>query len=322
MSATTDRVRRLLALVPYLRSHPGVAMEEAAQAFGVSLRQLEKDLWLLFTDCGLPGYLPGDLIDIDFGPDGVWVTEDAGLQRPIRLTPEEGLAVIVALRALRDSVEDAQRDSVERATAKLESAVATQSQPRVEVTPPAPAEHEDTVRTAVRSQRALYLRYYTAGRDEVTERTVDPVRVLVADGHRYLIAYCRRAAGVRLFRFDRIDDARVLEEAAAAPADLPVPRLPFARFAPGPGDTSVELRLEPSAAWVAEYYPCEEVVRTDQGALQVRVRFRDLAMARRLVLGLGPACEVLGPAYLAEQVRRAASEALESYGSAPLAQAR
>lgn len=320
MSATTDRVRRLLALVPYLGSHPGVAMAEAAQAFGVSQRQLEKDLWLLFTDCGLPGYLPGDLIDIDFGPDGVWVTEDAGLRRPIRLTPEEGLAVIVALRALRDTADDEQREAVERACAKLESAVAMQSQPPVEVTPPPPTAHEDGVRTAVRNARALHLTYYTAGRDAVTERTVDPIRILVADGYRYLIAYCRRAGGVRLFRFDRIEDARVLDEPAAAPADVPLPRSPFAAFTPSPGDTSVELLLDPSAAWVAEYYPCEEVAQTDEGALQVRVRFRDLAMARRLVLGLGAACEVLGPAHLADQVREAAQEALAAYASAPPAE--
>jgi proteasome accessory factor C len=98
---------------------------------------------------------------------------------------------------------------------------------------------------------------------------------------------------------------------------VPSPRTPFRPFTPEPGDTSVELRLSPSAAWVAEYYPCEEVVRTDTGDLQVRVRFRDLAVAQRLVLGLGPSCEVLGPAHLAGQVRQAARDALACYASTP-----
>ena len=54
-------------------------------------------------------------------------------------------------------------------------------------------------------------------RDERTERTVDPMRLLLVDGHWYLEAWCRRAEGVRLFRLDRVDDVVVLDEPAAPP---------------------------------------------------------------------------------------------------------
>jgi predicted DNA-binding transcriptional regulator YafY len=58
------QVRRLLSLVPYLREHDGVAMTEAAAAFGISLKTLREDLSVLWM-CGMPGLTPGDLIDID-----------------------------------------------------------------------------------------------------------------------------------------------------------------------------------------------------------------------------------------------------------------
>jgi proteasome accessory factor C len=46
----------------------------------------------------------------------------------------------------------------------------------------------------------------------------------------------------------------------------------------------------------------------------VTLRAADPAWMRRLVLGLGPAAEVVGPAWLVEQVRAEATEALAAYG--------
>ncbi len=62
-TGTTDRMTRLLALIPYLTAREdGVSLLEAARDFGVPERQLRSDLELLWM-CGLPGYCPGDLID-------------------------------------------------------------------------------------------------------------------------------------------------------------------------------------------------------------------------------------------------------------------
>jgi proteasome accessory factor C len=65
MSTTTsaERLSRMLSLVPWLTSHDGVTIDDAARHFDVSPEQLEKDLWLLIV-CGLPGYGPDQLVDI------------------------------------------------------------------------------------------------------------------------------------------------------------------------------------------------------------------------------------------------------------------
>ena len=98
--ATPDRMTRLLALVPYLTARPqGVAVAEAARDFGVPERQLRSDMELLWM-CGLPGYGPGDLIDLAFEGDRVRVTFTAGMVRPLRLTTDEAVALVVALRTL------------------------------------------------------------------------------------------------------------------------------------------------------------------------------------------------------------------------------
>src|SRR5215510_10331935 len=116
-----DRLGRLLNLVPYLLARPGIPVSEAATDLGVSDRQLREDLELLWV-CGLPGYGPGDLIDMAFDGDRVTITYDAGIDRPLRLTQDEALALIVALRMLAEVPGTQERAAVERALAKIESA--------------------------------------------------------------------------------------------------------------------------------------------------------------------------------------------------------
>ena len=86
----------------------------------------------------------------------------------------------------------------------------------VRVVPADPAPALGLVRQALDETRRIWIRYYTASRDAVTERTVDPLRLLVTDGHSYLEAYCHLAGAIRHFRVDRIEEVRLLDEPAQA----------------------------------------------------------------------------------------------------------
>ncbi|MGH3663124.1 MAG: protein pafC, partial [Micromonosporaceae bacterium] len=156
MTASVDRLSRLLNLVPYLLSRPGIRIVDAAGDLGVSARQLREDLELLWV-CGLPGYGPGDLIDMSFDGDSVTITYDAGIDRPLRLTPEEALALIVALRLLAETPGLPNREAVERALAKIESAAgdAADTAGRVSVRLPATTGRLAQVQAAVERGRAL-----------------------------------------------------------------------------------------------------------------------------------------------------------------------
>ena len=127
MSATPvpqarDQVGRLLTLVPYLHARGTVHVDEAARDLGTTPKQLVKDLKVLLM-CGLPGGYPDDLIDVDLDAleedgDGVIRVSNADyLARPLRLTPTEASAVIVALRALRNSAGPETREVLDRTLA-------------------------------------------------------------------------------------------------------------------------------------------------------------------------------------------------------------
>ena len=315
MSGSAERLGRLLNLVPYLLARPGIAVERAATDLGVTPAQLRDDLELLWV-CGLPGYGPGDLIDMALDGDRVTITYDAGINRPLRLTRDEALALVVALRMLAETPGVGTAEAIERALAKIESAAGEHADAGVTVRLSGNQEHLAELRGAVERRRALRITYYTAARDETSERVVDPMRVLVVAGRAYLEAWCRRAGAVRLFRVDRIDACTELDEAAAPPPQARPTDVRSGLFQPEAGAPLVTLRVGRSARWITEYYPCAEVREEPGEHWLVSLHASDLGWARRLVLGLGPEVSVVAPPELAEAVGAEARAALTAYDAA------
>ncbi|HEX6500511.1 MAG TPA: WYL domain-containing protein [Micromonosporaceae bacterium] len=314
-AASGERLGRLLNLVPYLLARPGIPIAEAAADLGVTEKQLREDLELLWV-CGLPGYGPGDLIDMAFDGDRVTITYDAGIDRPLRLTPDEALALVVALRMLVETPGVDNRDAIERALAKIESAAGGAAEAPVAVRLTGDAERLAAIRGAVERRHALRITYYTATRDEITERVVDPMRVLVVANRAYLEAWCRRAEAVRLFRVDRIDAMTELDEPASPPPQAHPTDVRDGVFHLTDGLPLVTLRVGRGGRWITEYYPCEAVVAESPEHWLVSLRVADLVWARRLVLGLGADVSVVSPPELAEAVRAQAEAALARYASA------
>jgi len=203
---------------------------------------------------------------------------------------------------------------VRRATVKIERAVGDAG-----TTPPSPERSGEeeattaTVQQALAAGRALRIRYYTASRDAVSQRTVDPMRLLIVSGRGYLEAWCRRAEAVRLFRLDRVEHVIVLDEPAAPPPEAEPTDLSAGLFQPAPEHRRAVLVLMPDAHWVAEYYPVDEIeqdVDAPDGGIRVVMRYADPVWLVRLVLGLGGAARVVDPPELAAAVLQRARQAL------------
>jgi proteasome accessory factor C len=151
------------------------------------------------------------------------------------------------------------------------------------------------------------------GRDETTERDVDPMRLALADGRLYLEGWCRRAESVRLFRLDRIAHVSQLDLPAEVPAEARSRDLSAGIFQPSPDDMLVTLELEPTGRWVADYYPCEAVEEIGHNRLLVSLRVADPRWIRRLCLRLGGTGRLVDPTELADDVFADAAAALAAY---------
>ena len=310
MSGATDRLPRLLALVPYLRTHPDELIADVAAVFDVSEKQLREDLELLFVT-GLPGGSPGDLIDLSFEGDRVSLIDPQTLDRPLRLTADEATGLLVAARALADVPGLQERDALDRAIAKLADAAPTPVAVDVALEP----ENEAlaTLRAALDAHRRLHLRYMVEARDEVTERDVDPMRLLLREGRWYLEGWCRRAEAVRLFRLDRVVEATLLDLPAEPPPQAAPRDLEDGLYRPDPDDLRIVLELAPQARWVADHYPAEDIEELPDGRLRMTLRTPDPGWLVRLLLQLGASARVLEPVSVAERVKATAREALATY---------
>jgi proteasome accessory factor C len=310
-----NRLERMLALVPYLAVHPETPLSDVAARFGVDERTIRADLDVVFM-CGLPGYTPGDLINVVIDDaDRITVTNADVIARPPRLTEEQAVALVVAARSLAEVPGLAERDALDRALTKLEAVLgdAFDGAPAVAVALDAEGEHLRLLEDAVRRQRRVHLRYHSATRDELTERDVDPMRVSNVDGRWYLEGWCRSSEGVRMFRVDRVVAAEVLDVAAEVPGDVELRDVAEGVFQPSEAMPLVVLELAPAARWVSEFYPCERVEEFGEGRLRVELRVADTAWVRRLLLRLGNRARVVAPAALADEVRESARTALAAY---------
>lgn len=318
MSARPDRFSRLLAMVPYFAHHRGISVDQAADDLGITPKQLTKDLELLFV-CGLPGYFPDDLIDLQFEQGHVEVGFTAGMDRPLRLTTTEASTMLVALRTLLDMPGAVDRAAARRAIAKIERAVGAAGTP-VALTPDDEADDNPAhtaIRTAVADGRAVAIRYYSATRDSVSERVVDPIRLQTMDNNTYLEAWCRSSEGVRLFRFDRVDSAEILDE-PAAPPPIAATQQQSAILSENPDLPSAEIEIDPSELWILDYYlvdPLEDLTdRPDPDApLRARMVYGSADWLARFLLGFGGRVRLRSDDSIAAKVRDSAAAARSRY---------
>ena len=155
-----DELTRVLALVPWIIAHPGSTKDEIAQRFGISVSELERDLWLLMM-VGVPPYSPGDYIDVDPESDTVEIRLADYFTRPLRLSPAEGLALLAAGRALLAVPGSDSSGPLATAIGKLAHALEGVD---VVVDFGEPA-FLDEVREAARAGRRIEIEYWSAGRD-------------------------------------------------------------------------------------------------------------------------------------------------------------
>jgi proteasome accessory factor C len=308
-----DQTRRMLSLVTYLKERPGARVEDVARAFGITEDELVSDLDVL-PMCGT-SFRGGDLLDIDTDGERIWWHNPDDVAEPLRIAADEATALLVAARAVATlpGLRESDRQALLRATAKVEAAAGETAgaSSRLSVTFESEGGVFADVDRAISERRRLWIRYYSPARDELTEREIDPIR-LVSVGHTYVEAWCRRSEARRTFRLDRVAEIRILDE-PSAPPEIELRDLSEALVQPAAEDPEVVVEVGPGGRWVAEYYPHDSADELADGGLRITLRTPDPASLRRLALRLGRDGRIVSPRDLADSARRAAREALAAY---------
>jgi proteasome accessory factor C len=315
----SERLRRLLVVVPYVVRHPGTTVEEISRLFGVAEGELIEDLNLLFVS-GLPPYGPGDLIEVQMEEGRVWIGMADYFSRPVRLTRSEALALYLKGKALLGAPGLEEAPALASALEKIENGLGPETLASLSGRVAVGADGRGGqaaagrvlagLRQAVERRERVEIEYYGASRDEVTVRRVDPEHVFSAIGNWYAVAWDHLADAERLFRLDRIHSLTPTGEGFEPRGLLGAGRPLYTR---SEQDRSVRLLLGPTGRWVADYYETERAVDRGDGRLEVTLPAKDLPGLAKLVLRLGGEARVLDPPELTDVVRDTARNTLALY---------
>ena len=305
------QLKRLLAIVPRIADGEEHSIASIAQMLGVTAETVANDLVSVGERYDVPGgFIEGLQVFIEAQTVSV---RTGHFLRPMRLTVAELHALDLGLAMIRAERPAEEWAAIERARGRIRTVAAKLPN---DATPDAPYAaggtqanpHLAAVRDALANRRKLRIAYRRGDATAATTRVVCPYRLILAGPGWYLVAHCEHSRGVRVFRVDRIEDAKPLGEKYVAPA----PAALAAQLDSGPvfalADAPVTLRIRYSAKiarWIAER---EQGSAEADGSYVVEYPLADVDWALRHVLQYGAEAEILEPA----DARRAICERLES----------
>jgi proteasome accessory factor C len=302
----TEQFRRLLVMIPWLTSRERVPLVEVARAFGITVDQAEKDV-LLAGVIGVPPYTGGFSVQVWIDPDDESYVEAFSqpyLRRPPRLTPAQGFALLASAQGLLDYRPDRSGGPLGSAISKLEAVLGDPDVVEVDLQRP---DNLDEMRRAVDAGAQLEIEYYSAWRDEIRTRVIEPHVVFQRHGRWYVEAWCHLANDKRRFRVDRVRSLRPTGESFDAVRSEP----PADVWEPGPDAERVVIDIPATERWVVEAYPVTWEELGDE--LRVTMYVLGTAWLERLLLKLGPAARIVEPASMQSVGVDAARRLLAAY---------
>jgi proteasome accessory factor C len=278
-------------ILPYAIRHPGMSIDELATKFNIDRSALVEDLNLVFL-CGLPGYGPGDLIDVSLDEDRIYVRMADYFSSPLRLSPAEALVLYASAAALVQLPDMAEADALVRALQKLGRALGIDPEggpaPIHVQIERGPTSHLQILKDALEGSRRVRIEYFSASRSELTQRAVDPWTLMAALGRWYLVGLDHASGEERMFRVDRIKSAALTDEPAPVPGDFDPGRYKGA-FGGAEEKPSVTFEISPAAArWFEDYYPVASSEALQDGWRRIELVSSSNRWAANLVVRLGP----------------------------------
>jgi len=162
---------------------------------------------------------------------------------------------------------------------------------------------------AVSGHRTVQMRYYSASRDRITRREVDPYHLWLAAGGLYLIAYCHLRRDVRMFAVERIRSLTMTSHAFQLPLGFDVEAYVEDALVVMRGRlVDVELAFDRvTSAWARDriWHPSQHLVSTREG-MRMTLRVADTRELTGWVLSFGRGVRVIKPAALLDRVRQEA----------------
>jgi len=321
MTDPGDRLTRILTMIPYIRKHPGIRVRDLAAYAACDPAEILSDLDAVIL-CGVPPYLPSDYISVVLEGDRIHLAFAEHFQRPVNLTLEEALGLSLALERLplaarhREAGETLRRKIAGALPHGARKAWRTAAK-QVQVGPRRREERKRIadLEEAIESRRVVHIEYYTASRDEMTERDIRPYGMIEHEGEWYVVGHCLLRDRELPFRVDRIRALRVLDETFDVPRSFNLEKYRRATmYFPTSRDLRVKLRIAPELArWVREEHPAGKIRDLPDGGLILHLSVSRPEWVVSWVMAHAGQVEVLAPEALRRKLAETCEETLGKY---------
>jgi proteasome accessory factor C len=252
-STPIEQTARLLDLVPFLLTHQGIALGDLAQQFGVTEEVILDDLNTLWM-CGLPGYTPLELIDLEFDSGYVTIRNADPLAKVRALGSSEMVALALGLDLLLNGLGDLPAevtDRIKQLSQRVRSVIGSQ----ITITEAAQSQARAIIERAIAERANVLIAYFSPQSDEVKERVISPFGFFVEGSFEYVEAFCELAGATRTFRLDRVKTASpdLLPRVTATSKEISTtPLVTKARITRGDRSTAESLGLSPNEVIIGE----------------------------------------------------------------------
>jgi predicted DNA-binding transcriptional regulator YafY len=178
--------------------------------------------------------------------------------------------------------------------------------------------HFEAVARAAVKRRRLKLLYFTRSRNDRSERVVSPQVIVHYKENWYLVAWCHKAEGLRMFALDAIEDAVLLKEPAKSVAKKLIEEIVGRDFGIYSGEERKLAKLlftAKQAPWVrSETWHKDQVGEsTEDGGFLLTVPYSDPRELVLEILRYGPDVRVLEPPELQQEVAKRLRAAADQY---------
>lgn len=292
------RTARLLDLVPYLTTHQGIAISELAKTFNTTVKEITDDLNTLWM-CGLPGYTPLELIDLEFESGFVSIRNAETLAAPRALDRAEALSIYMGLDLLSAEL-GGSNSSLVSEISNLQEQLRSQliSAPQVQIEASLASELRALILRAIRRRGWLEITYHSAANDQVTKRQVAPYELSQSGSHEYLQGYCDNAKAIRNFRADRI----------VAVSEIPDQLWPSNLISANDEAIDYEVKVHAASRQVLEVLP-----QISANSTTATIQGYSAPWISRAILSLAGQVEAIAPTEIRAAVHARAVAALENY---------
>ena len=317
-----DELTRQLNLLPYFQRHPERTVMEAARDFGLQPGEIMADLNRLWM-CGLPGLLPGDLVELEHSYTSVRIHNAQGMDKPLRLTPTEAGVLLLTLESLENLPGLTNQEAVVSAAEKLRGIMGDSTTAVFDSVAEDDEARENSalavIHEAMNKRKQVRFLYHSHSSDTTRTRTVSPAHIFTTEGETYVRAWEGAVNDHRTFRVDRIRDITLTGDAG----DPHLNRLRFSADDPFAGDGKsevVQFLVQEEATWLADYMsmelagPADYIIDADGVTWVPASRplySRDWFI--RFSISQADRMKVTGPDYLVESINEKIHAGLSAY---------